>query len=223
MPGTSTTALLSATASPRAENAPKMLSRPIIATWTCSPRASLTTSEITPLCGRYARLSVSSTSTSAMSGLRSVARRWGRINSKSSALSEDKNPFGERGAESKAVSCLTGQAGLWYLAPSACHPKYRMILAHFIGKKNCQIDARNRPPPSRDVSALAEYRRGQQPRVAFHQPAGSPGRAHKDRLYAYFLDRGTKPAPTTMRPIAGPRQQVQSCRARRFRNAFLKY
>jgi hypothetical protein len=70
-----------------------MLSRPIIAIWTFSPRASLTTSEMTPLCGRYARLSASSTSASTMSWLRSTVRRYGRINSKSSAASDDKNPF----------------------------------------------------------------------------------------------------------------------------------
>src|ERR1700750_2094870 len=53
-----------------------------------------------------------------MPKLRSAVRRCGRINSKSSADSEAKNPFGERGAESKALSCLTGKAGLW--APGTC-------------------------------------------------------------------------------------------------------
>ena len=57
------------------------------------------------------RLSTSSTSMSTMSWLSSVLRKCGRINSKSSADSDDKNPFSERGAESKAVSCLTGKAG----------------------------------------------------------------------------------------------------------------
>jgi hypothetical protein len=39
-------------------------------------------------------------------------RKWGRINSKSSADNEDKNPFGERGADSTAVSLFIGTS-LW--------------------------------------------------------------------------------------------------------------
>ena len=89
----------------------------------------------------YARLSVSSTSTSTMSGLRSAARRCGRTSSKSSRSARTKIHSENEGLNPKQ-SLPYGPSRS--LASNACYPKCKMILAHFIGKKKWQIDARGR-------------------------------------------------------------------------------
>src|SRR5439155_18413669 len=136
-------------------------------------------------------------------------------NSKSSAVREDKNPFGERGAESKAVSCLTGKADLWAL--DACYAQSELQ------DDICIKCGREKPANGRTGHSFVRPHRGREapparrfrPRRLRARRIQQPVALHLDRPMALAgglsqtVDVGDVDVPAAVADETGPLKRVR--------------